>query len=318
MLGRAKALFAVVIAASAVSGIETIEGAHASFLRACPSSFTEAIRSSLTSTPEAPSSRSRFIPLLSAVPSRDTKSLLPAGYRLTFDDEFQSLSISDNDGTGAKWYTHTIQCCMFDTSSPSTPTHMAGISAPQGQQPFSFTPGKGLVIRLQKTGGAWYSGVLATVDRAGRGFAQQYGYFELKAKFPAAKGTWPAFWLLNSAALKDHAPAAEIDVVESFMFAPNYVNTTLHDWTPPARTLAHRLSRVANLSEGFHTFGLLWTASTMTFSCDGNVIYTVPTPSMMKQPFYPIVDLGLGGGWPTRDTPQQSDLVIRYLRVYAP
>lgn len=246
------------------------------------------------------------------------RSAVPAGYHLTFDDEFTSVSISDTDGAGTRWYSQTVQCCMFDTSSPATPTHMAGISAPDGQKPFAVVPGQGLAIRLQKSGGAWYSGVLATVDRNGKGFSQQYGYFEMNAKFPASRGAWPAFWLLNIAALQHHAPAGEIDVVESFMFAPDYINTTLHDWTPPGRTLAHKLSKVNNLSDGFHTFGLLWTASIMRFYCDEEEIYSVPTPPIMKQPYYPIIDLGLGGGWPTKDTPQLSELVVRYIRVYAP
>jgi len=251
-------------------------------------------------------------------PDSDASSAVPSGYHLTFDDEFLALSISDEDGTGAKWHTNTVQCCMFDTSAPSTPTYMAGVSAPDGQQPYSLVPGQGLAIRLQKTNGRWYSGVLATVDRHGRGFAQQYGYFEMRAKFPHAPGAWPAFWLLNSAALTEHAPAGEIDVVESFMFAPNYINSTLHDWTPPAKTVAHHLAKVADLSDGFHTFGLLWTASTMRFSCDGQVYFTVSTPPIMQQPYYPIVDLGLGGGWPTRETPRTNNLLVRYVRVYAP
>jgi beta-glucanase (GH16 family) len=102
------------------------------------------------------------------------------------------------------------------------------------------------------------------------------------------------------------------------MFAPNYINSTLHDWMPPAKTLAYHLAKVADLSNGFHTFGLLWTPSTMSFSCDGQVYFTVATPSIMHQPYYPIVDLGLGGGWPTSETPQSSTLLVRYVRVYAP
>lgn len=244
-------------------------------------------------------------------------SFVPPHYHLTFDDEFDTLSISDEDNTPARWHTHTVECCMYDTSSPATPTHMAGISAPDGQRPFELIAGQGLAIRLQKTKGAWYSGLLATVDRQGRGFAQQYGYFEMKAKFPSSPGTWPAFWLLNSAALTSRANAGEIDIVESYMFAPQYVNTTLHDWTPPAATVAHKLSKVANLSDGFHIFGMLWTESTMSFFCDGELMYSLPTPPMMHQPYYPIIDLGLGGGWPTKDTPQASELIVRYMRVYA-
>lgn len=261
-------------------------------------------------------------------PRRPAVGMPPAGYHLTFDEEFASLSVSDTDGAGTRWYTHTVQCCLSDTSAPSTPTFMAGITAPEGQNPYALVPhrdpknqGSGkqdLRIRLQKTNGAWYSGVLATVDGKGNGFAQQYGYFEVKARFPAGEGTWPAFWLLNSAALAEHAPAGEIDVVESYMFAPTSINTTLHDWTPPARELAHHLSsHVADLAEGFHTFGMLWTASTMRFFCDGEELYTVPTPAIMHQPYYPIIDLGLGGGWPTDKTPQQSDMLVEYVRVYA-
>ncbi len=187
-----------------------------------------------------------------------------------------------------------------------------------GKDPYALLPGGGLVIRLQKTQGAWYSGVLSTVDSKGHGFAQQYGYFEVKARFPASPGTWPAIWLLNSAALTEHAPAGEIDVVESYMFAPGYINTTLHDWAPPGRQIAYHLAHVADLSVGFHVFGLLWTAETMRFFCDGEEIYSVSTPPIMHQPYYPILDLGLGGGWPTDKTPSRSDMEVRYVRVYAP
>jgi beta-glucanase (GH16 family) len=51
----------------------------------------------------------------------------------------------------------------------------------------------------------------------------------MKAKFPSGAGTWPAFWLLNQAALTSGANAGEIDVVEAYMAFPNYINTTLHD-----------------------------------------------------------------------------------------
>lgn len=244
-------------------------------------------------------------------------STVPAGYHLTFDDEFNTVSISDSNSTPARWYTHTIQCCMYDTSNPSTPTYMNGITDPAGQNPFSIVPGGGLDIRLQKTNGAWHSGVLATVNNQGAGFSQQYGYFEMKANFPAAPGTWPAFWLLNAAALSQNANAGEIDILESYMFAPTYINTTLHDWTPPATTVGYQLSQVANLSQGFHTIGMLWTASTMTFYCDGSVIYSVATPAIMHQPYYPIIDLGLGGGWPTDQTPAVNDMIVQYVRVYA-
>lgn len=261
-------------------------------------------------------SRLRSLPA-ALQPRRSVRGLPPSGYRLTFDEEFATLSISDRDGAGTRWYTHTVQCCLSDTSSPSTPTHMAGVSDGAGKNPYSLLPGGGLDIRLQKTDGAWYSGVLATVNSRGQGFAQQYGYFEVKARFPSAQGTWPAFWLLNASTLTTHAPAGEIDVVESYMFAPAYLNTTLHDWSPPPRQLGYHLSHVSDLADGFHIFGLLWTASTMQFFCDGEQIYSLPTPAIMHQPYFVLLDLGLGGGWPTINTPPRSDMLVRYVRVYA-
>jgi hypothetical protein len=245
-------------------------------------------------------------------------STVPAGYHLTFDDEFTTASISDVDTVPARWYTHTVQCCLYDTSNPSTPTQMNGITDPVGQNPYSIVPGGGLDIRLQKTNGTWHSGVIATVNRQGQGFSQKYGYFEMKAKFPAVPGTWPSFWLLNSAALSQHANAGEIDVVESYMQFVSTINITLHDWTPPATTVGYKNVQTADLTVGYHTFGMLWTAASMTFYCDGVMVYSLPTPAIMNQPYYPIVDLGLGGGWPTNLTPAQSDMLVQYVRVYAP
>lgn len=243
-------------------------------------------------------------------------SSVPAGYRLTFDDEFKTLSISDADGAETKWYSQTIRCCLRDTSAPSTPAEMGRMSSPPGQNPFSLVSGGGLDIRLQKTDGKWYSGVIATVDNTGKGFSQQYGYFEMKARFPSGPGPWPAFWLLNTAATAHHAGSGEIDVLESYMFAPAYVNVAIHDWSHH-KTLGYTGMKSADLTVGFHTFGFLWTAEMMTFYCDGVVVYRFPTPPIMKQPYYAIVDLGLGGGWPTKHTRRVSDMVVKYVRVYA-
>ena len=80
--------------------------------------------------------------------------------------------------------------------------------------------------------------------------------------------------------------------------------------------MSHNL--VSTPTDGFHTYGMLWTPSTMTFYFDGTVTFQAPTPSIMQQPYYLIVDLGLGGGWPTNTTPPVNDEVIQYVRVYSP
>jgi len=237
------------------------------------------------------------------------------GYHLTFDDEFASLSVSDSTiYNGSNWYTDNEQCCL--QSSDGSGTAMVGLSSPHN--PFSLVSGGGLDIRLQEVNGLWTSGVLTSVDNSGVGFSQQYGYFEMKAKFPTGLNTMPALWLLNTAAKSNGAPAGEIDVVEyiSNPGFPNYMATTLHNWSNSSTpAMSHNL--VSLPTDGFHTYGMLWTPTTTTFYFDGTVTFQIPTPAIMQQPYYLIVDLGLGGGWPTNNTPSVNDLEIQYVRVYS-
>jgi beta-glucanase (GH16 family) len=238
-----------------------------------------------------------------------------AGYHLTFDEPFATMSLSDSAiNDGARWYARNDECCMSTTDGTSTA--MAGWSSPR--TPFSKVPGGGLNIRLQRRSNAWTSGVLTSVDSRGEGFSQQYGYFEMKARFPEGYDTWPAFWLLNTTSKSVRAPAGEIDIVE-YIANPgfrNYIATTLHDWSNHSAPAASH-HRVALPTNGFHTYGMLWTSTTMTFYFDGAVTMRAPTPSIMKQPYYLLVDLGIGSGWPTEHTPYVNDMQVEYIRVYA-
>jgi len=253
--------------------------------------------------------------------SAPAPALLPAktldltGYHLTLNESFEVMSISDSKThDGSRWYAKNEECCMSTTDGTSTA--MVGVSAPQN--PFSLIPGGGLNIRLQRTSKSWTSGVITSVDSVGEGFSQQYGYFEMKAKFPHGEDTWPAFWLLNTASKQSHAPAGEIDVVEYIAnphFA-NYMATTLHDWSNHSAPAASH-HRVPSPTSGFHTYGMMWTPSTMTFYFDSAVTMRCPTPSIMKQPYYLLVDLGIGSGWPTENTPHTNDLQIQYIRAYS-
>jgi beta-glucanase (GH16 family) len=238
------------------------------------------------------------------------------GFTLTFDDEFQTLDLSDGFVyNGSKWYTHNEQCCMQTTDGSGT--FMYGMDDPE--DPYSIAPGVGLDIRLQEVNHNWSSGVMTSVDNFGVGFSQQYGYFEMSAKFPSGLDTWPAFWMLNTASKATGAAQGEIDVVE-YIANPAFINTiraTLHDWsnnTAPDFTW----NQVTNPSDGnFHTYGLLWTAQTMTFYFDGTVFFACPTPTIMQQPYYMLVDLGIGSGYPTNTTPAVNDMIVQYVRAYA-
>ena len=239
-----------------------------------------------------------------------------SGYKLTFNDDFKSMDISDSvTNDGSKWYTGVVQCCMSTTDNAATA--MVGVHDPDN--PFSIVSGQGLRIRLQKKTNKWTSGVITTVDASGQGFSQQYGYFEMKAKFPSGINTWPAFWLLNTISKSHREDAGEIDIVE-YVANPdfnNVIRTTLHDWSKPRNVLPWSANVVTVPSDGhFHTYAMLWTKDTMTFYYDESVTFRTPTPKMMQQPYFLVLDLGIGSGYPTDNTPSPNDMIVRYVRAY--
>ncbi len=246
-----------------------------------------------------------------------SKNLDLTGYKLTFDDEFNKLDISDSTTyDGSNWYTHNEQCCMMTTDGSGTA--MVGLSSPQN--PYSILPGGGLNIRLQKTNNTWTSGVITSVDNSGKGFSQKYGYFEMKAKLPAGTDTWPAFWLLNTAAKSSNAPAGEADIVE-YIANPgfrNYIVSTLHDWSNGTTPSENHVPVSSVPSDGnYHTYGMKWTPDTITFYYDGVQTAQTSTPTIMHQPYYMLADLGIGAGWPTDKTPSTNDMQIQYIRAYS-
>src|ERR1700733_4559281 len=111
-----------------------------------------------------------------------------SGMILTFDDEFDSNSTSaDNVADNTLWSNHL----WYDAADPGA------ISVSNG------------VLSLAS------NGELSSVNSAGQGFAQMYGYFEIDMKVPAGVGTWPAFWLMSQAHAQNAAnPASEIDIIE--------------------------------------------------------------------------------------------------------
>jgi beta-glucanase (GH16 family) len=54
----------------------------------------------------------------------------------------------------------------------------------------------------------------------------------------------------------------------------------------------------------------------LTFYFDGAQMGSTPTPAVMKQPYFILVDLGMGGGWPTDQTPNPSDMQVQYVKAY--
>lgn len=234
-----------------------------------------------------------------------------AGMTATFDDPFNALSASPS-GTGAVWTT-TLAHGARTLSGNHEAEFYADASV--GPDPFSVSDGV-LDIHAapasQPGGLAYTSGILTTQNS----FAQLYGYFEIRAQLPSGAGFWPAFWLLPASG----AWPPEADVMEQVGSQPTTDVVTAHTNDGGFNTSASVAVDVPDTSAAFHTYGLDWTASTLTWYFDGNEIARASTPSDMHTPMYMLVNLAVGGpgSWPGPPAQGASaDLLIDDIRAYA-
>jgi hypothetical protein len=231
------------------------------------------------------------------------------GYRLTFAEEFDGPLDVSAWGPGTRWIAHTPYAGDFGDARFADP-----------EPGFPFTVADGLLrIEARKDEDRWRAGLLSSVDPNGDGFSQQYGYFEMRAKFPPGEGVWPAFWLLGVPKLKDKSVTQiEIDVVEYYGVGPNALHTNVHLWHADGKHWADgRPFIVQGMTDDFHTYGVMVTAEDIIFYFDGVELRRLRTPEEAKVPLYVLVNLALGGGWPIDKTPNPSFMYVDYVRAYA-
>lgn len=239
----------------------------------------------------------------------DAASLDLGDFSMTFDDEFHKLDISAH-GPGTTWIAHTPWNGDFGDAAFANP-------GPDG--PFAVSAQGLAITATEGADGKWRSGLICSVDKDGagqQGFAQRYGYFEMKAKLPTGPGTWPAFWLVGTDKSKS---AAEIDVIEYYGAFDRYFHSTEHVWVN-GRDQRH-LSYMEQvppglLSSQYNRFGVLIEPDQTSFYLNRQEIWSTPTPPEYRQPMYMLANLALGGGWPTDRLKSPEVMQIAYIRAY--
>ncbi len=111
------------------------------------------------------------------------------------------------------------------------------------------------------------------------GFQFEYGFVQVEAWIPTSPGLWPAVWL--AAANLNWPP--EIDMLESF-------SGKTGAWFHPVGGQQSFQLLNSNITQGWHTIALSWTASQLTYYVDGKVLMTVHQ-GIPQQPMYFIADL---------------------------
>lgn len=230
-------------------------------------------------------------------------------YRLTFAENFDSLDVSAWGEKSSRWIAHTPWNGDFGDARFTDP-------APG----FPFTTDQGILkIEARKeTDGTWRSGLLSSVNPRGEGFSQQFGYFEARMKLPPGKGVWPAFWLIGVDRSKY---TAEIDVLEYYGRAPYEFSMGFHIWRQSQggrNSTGGYWNKVQDgiLNSDYHTYGVDIQPDKTSFYFDRQFIWSFDTPKEFHMPFYPLVNLALGSGWPIDETPNPSVLLVDYIHVY--
>lgn len=250
---------------------------------------------------------SMSVEILGRAPSARAVDL--RGYRLTFAEEFNSLSVSAW-GPGTRWIAHTPWNGDFGDAKFADPTPSF---------PFTVSRSQLRIEARRFSDGKWRSGLLASVDRAGKGFAQQFGYFEMRAKLPAGPGLWPAFWLIGR---RGEEHTAEVDVLEHYGKFPERYTAAVHVWnrkTPAKnRSIYSRISVTpGSLYSDFHIYAVSVEADFIRFFLDNKEVWKVRTPEEHRQPLYILLDLGLGGGWPIDKAPSPAYMLVDYVRAWS-
>lgn len=153
------------------------------------------------------------------------------------------------------------------------------------------------------------------------GFAQRYGTFEIRVRYPDGQGMWPAFWLLPQREAVEGPP--EIDVFEAYprKFALdgrgglNVVISTLH-YAGGSHTVVY--NHGADMTTDFHVHRLTWSPGLLVFSVDGVETGRISS-DVPDVPMYPIISLAVGAaGYRADDrTPSIATMDVDYLRVWA-
>ncbi|TXN49489.1 glycoside hydrolase family 16 protein, partial [Methylobacterium sp. WL119] len=242
------------------------------------------------------------------------------GYKLTFDDEFNTRSISQT-GAGTTWADIRSQW-RFDANSDIGFGHSSFVDPASGYDPFKVQGGVLTITAVaDKTAsgysGSWESGLINTQGN----FSQTYGYFEMRADLSDAKGAWDAFWLLpdKAAANPNHLSGwQELDVVEHYGGNDKGVYSTIHttDQTPniPWQQNRQVYSETAQAS-GYHTYGMDWQKDKISFYVDGKFVGSQATPSDMTGPMYLVANLATQNDADAAGVPITTK--IDYIRAYS-
>lgn len=133
-----------------------------------------------------------------------------------------------------------------------------------------------------------------------------YGRFEIKAKLPAGKGTWPAIWMLPTDwAYGDWPKSGEIDIMEHVGYDPNVVHISTHTeaYYFKINTQKTATKTVSGATTASHLYRVDWTPYAIRGFIDDQKIFEFVNEGKgyavwpFDKRFHLLLNVAVGGDW---------------------
>lgn len=156
-----------------------------------------------------------------------------------------------------------------------------------------------------------------------------YGRFEIKAKLPSGKGTWPALWMLpTDQAYGGWPKSGEIDIMEHVGFDPNRVHITAHTeaYYFQIKTQKTATKVIDGAMNEFHRYRVDWTPDAVRGYIDDALVLDFPNEGAgykvwpFDKRFHLLMNIAVGGDWGGQkgvdDDSFPARMQVDYVRVY--
>ncbi len=240
----------------------------------------------------------------------------PAHYVLTWADEFDTPGqpdarkwVADTGRNRAGWYNNELQYYSAG--------RLENAEVRDGR--LLITARRESLSSAPDWGGQRYTSARLIT----RGLAQwTYGFFEIRARMPCGRGTWPALWTLG---VGGRWPAdGELDILEHTGRNPDHVFSTVHTSAGSGGNGRGAGRSLPTACSAFHNYQMHWTPQRIDFSVDGVVHFSYPNsgPGGAAWPFdapqFLILNIAIGGdlGGPVDDSIFPVQMQVEYVRVW--
>ncbi len=156
-----------------------------------------------------------------------------------------------------------------------------------------------------------------------------YGRFEVRAKVPAGRGTWPAVWMLPTEwAYGDWPNSGEIDILEHVGYDPDVVHISTHtkDYHHSIGTQKTAKKKIENATTEFQLYRVDWTPDYIRGYVNDEQIFSFANEKRdfkswpFDKKFHWLINLAVGGNWGGQQGVDEQAFPalfeVDYVRVY--